>query len=258
MQPTYVQGPFIDGLERRDVSVAVDTASARASFLPLNTVAPSRHSGSRARRRVRAPRPECLPCAVGGIRPARRRACACRSARLARTRRPVRASAASRRRANHHDPRRRRGGAAASSVGRWHHPPGLRAEGLLGPARGARAAPAGESPALSRRAGASGDLATGGRADSGVSGDRRVDGGSAARRASHFRRRSRLALGRSDAARVHRHVLACARCGGRLRLIATVEASDVTRRILRHLGLPTEAPPPTPARAPPGIDDWAL
>jgi len=53
-------------------------------------------------------------------------------------------------------------------------------------------------------------------------------------------------------------VLACGRCGGRLRLIATLEASDTTRRILRHLALPTEAPPPMPARAPPGVDDWAL
>jgi len=46
--------------------------------------------------------------------------------------------------------------------------------------------------------------------------------------------------------------LACARCGGRLRLIATLEASD-TRGAL---ALPTEVPPPTPARAPPGVDDW--
>jgi hypothetical protein len=52
-------------------------------------------------------------------------------------------------------------------------------------------------------------------------------------------------------------VLACARCGGRLRLLATLEASDATRRILRHLGHPTEVPPPTPTRAPPGVDDWA-
>lgn len=53
-------------------------------------------------------------------------------------------------------------------------------------------------------------------------------------------------------------VLACARCGGRLRLIATLEASETTRRILRHLDLPTDVPAPTPARAPPGADDWAF
>ena len=52
-------------------------------------------------------------------------------------------------------------------------------------------------------------------------------------------------------------VLACPRCGGRLRLIAVLEASDATARILRHLHLPTEVPPPAPARAPPGVDDWA-
>ncbi len=51
-------------------------------------------------------------------------------------------------------------------------------------------------------------------------------------------------------------VLACPRCGGRLRLIALLEASAVTVRILRHLGLPDTVPPPLPSRAPP-LDDWA-
>ncbi len=46
-------------------------------------------------------------------------------------------------------------------------------------------------------------------------------------------------------------VLACPRCGGRLRLIALIDESAVTQRILRHLGLPTEVPEPRPARAPP-------
>lgn len=41
-------------------------------------------------------------------------------------------------------------------------------------------------------------------------------------------------------------VLACPRCGGRLRLIALIEHASVIQRILRHLGLPTEIP-----RAPP-------
>ena len=52
-------------------------------------------------------------------------------------------------------------------------------------------------------------------------------------------------------------VLSCPRCGGRLRLIAVLEASDTTARILRHLHLPTEVPPPAPARPPPDVDDWA-
>jgi hypothetical protein len=52
-------------------------------------------------------------------------------------------------------------------------------------------------------------------------------------------------------------VLACPRCGGRLRLVATLEASEATRRILQHLGLPTEVPSPAPSRAPPRFDDWA-
>jgi hypothetical protein len=35
-------------------------------------------------------------------------------------------------------------------------------------------------------------------------------------------------------------VLACPRCGGRLRLVALIERASVVHRILRHLGLPTE------------------
>ena len=46
-------------------------------------------------------------------------------------------------------------------------------------------------------------------------------------------------------------VLACPRCGGRLRLIALVEEAAVIDRILRHLGLPTAIPTPRPARTPP-------
>ncbi len=52
-------------------------------------------------------------------------------------------------------------------------------------------------------------------------------------------------------------VLACPRCGGRLRLIALLDASTVTERILRHLGLPAELPQARPARAPPLGDDPA-
>jgi hypothetical protein len=46
-------------------------------------------------------------------------------------------------------------------------------------------------------------------------------------------------------------VLACPGCGGRLRLIALIDESTVSRRILQHLGLPTEVPAARPARAPP-------
>ncbi len=46
-------------------------------------------------------------------------------------------------------------------------------------------------------------------------------------------------------------VLACDRCGGRLRLVALIEEAAVIGRILRHLGLPTEVASPRPARAPP-------
>lgn len=47
-------------------------------------------------------------------------------------------------------------------------------------------------------------------------------------------------------------VLACPRCGGRMRLIATIEDPRVIRRILAHLGLPTEPSDPCPFRSPPG------
>jgi hypothetical protein len=50
-------------------------------------------------------------------------------------------------------------------------------------------------------------------------------------------------------------VLVCPRCGGRLRLIALIDQASVIQRILAHLGLPTEIPAPTPARAPPRLRD---
>ena len=54
-------------------------------------------------------------------------------------------------------------------------------------------------------------------------------------------------------------VLACPRCGGRLRLVALLEAGAVTAQIPRHLGLPPEVPAARPARAPPplnGDESW--
>ena len=46
-------------------------------------------------------------------------------------------------------------------------------------------------------------------------------------------------------------MLACPRCGDRLELIAFIEDPTVIRRILSHLGLPTEVPTARPARPPP-------
>ena len=43
-------------------------------------------------------------------------------------------------------------------------------------------------------------------------------------------------------------ILACPDCGGRLRLLATIEDAEVIRKILTHLNLPLEPPPPAPAR----------
>ncbi|MBD95826.1 MAG: hypothetical protein CL482_16455 [Acidobacteria bacterium] len=47
------------------------------------------------------------------------------------------------------------------------------------------------------------------------------------------------------------YVLACLRCGGRLRLIALIEDPPVIQRILQHRGLPFNLPAGRPARAPP-------
>jgi hypothetical protein len=56
-------------------------------------------------------------------------------------------------------------------------------------------------------------------------------------------------------------VLACPRCGDRLELIALIEDPRVIRRMLGHLGLPTEVPAARPARSPPvlplgGEEPW--
>ena len=51
-------------------------------------------------------------------------------------------------------------------------------------------------------------------------------------------------------------VLACPGCGGRLRLVAMLDASAATARILSHLHLPTKVPAPAPSRASPATDDW--
>ncbi|MBX3024954.1 DUF2961 domain-containing protein [bacterium] len=45
-------------------------------------------------------------------------------------------------------------------------------------------------------------------------------------------------------------VLACAACGGRLRLVATIADPRVIARILAHLGLPLQPPPPLPPAHP--------
>ena len=49
-------------------------------------------------------------------------------------------------------------------------------------------------------------------------------------------------------------VLTCARCQGRLRLVALISAPAVIERILRHLGHTLTSSAPRPARAPPRAD----
>ena len=43
----------------------------------------------------------------------------------------------------------------------------------------------------------------------------------------------------------------CSKCGGKMKIIAAIEDSKTIRKILSHLGLPTKAPQPHPARGPP-------
>jgi len=45
-------------------------------------------------------------------------------------------------------------------------------------------------------------------------------------------------------------VLACTKCGGRLRVLAVITEREAARRILEHLGQPTDAPPLARARDP--------
>jgi hypothetical protein len=58
-------------------------------------------------------------------------------------------------------------------------------------------------------------------------------------------------------------VLACPRCGGRLRLLALIQQAHVVQRILQRLGLPIALREPCPARAPPMLvaepvtSDWS-
>jgi hypothetical protein len=49
-------------------------------------------------------------------------------------------------------------------------------------------------------------------------------------------------------------VLACARCGGRRRVVAYLTHGPVTRQVLEHLELPADVPPLAPARGPPQPD----
>jgi uncharacterized protein YbaR (Trm112 family) len=51
-------------------------------------------------------------------------------------------------------------------------------------------------------------------------------------------------------------VLACPRCGGRLRVLATVEDPVVIRQILASLGPPRRAETPGPGPPPAGVPPW--
>ena len=52
-------------------------------------------------------------------------------------------------------------------------------------------------------------------------------------------------------------VLACPNCGGRMRLLATIDAPLVIEPILARLGLPTDSVRPDPAQPPPAAPLFA-
>ena len=49
-------------------------------------------------------------------------------------------------------------------------------------------------------------------------------------------------------------MLVCPKCQGKMRLLGMVDSPKVIDKILLHLGLETEAPQLTPARAPPQLE----
>jgi len=51
-------------------------------------------------------------------------------------------------------------------------------------------------------------------------------------------------------------ILICQLCGGRRSIVQQVNEGPVARKILEHLGLPTQAPTRSPARAPDQLDAW--
>ena len=52
-------------------------------------------------------------------------------------------------------------------------------------------------------------------------------------------------------------VLACGRCGGRMRVIALIEEQPLIEKILSHLGLPHVPLPTSPARGQRAFDFFA-
>ena len=46
-------------------------------------------------------------------------------------------------------------------------------------------------------------------------------------------------------------VLLCGNCGGRMKPIAEITDKRVARKMLEHVGFPSDAPEPWPARGPP-------
>ena len=144
---------------------------------------------------------------------------------------------------------------AAASLGGRHDPPALRSAGAAGAAGRVDATAAGQPDSVlrclgaARRRGAARMVpATADGVD--VVGSREAAPG----RGRELRKASRA--GAYQWAELMRRtfgvdVLACPRCGGRLRLVALIDQASVIQRILRHFGLPTDVPEPRPARAPP-------
>ncbi len=50
----------------------------------------------------------------------------------------------------------------------------------------------------------------------------------------------------------------CSRCGGKMKIIASIEDPRVIKKILSHLGLPSKPPMPWPARGSPSTEDFDI
>ena len=216
-----------------------------------------RRLGAARRARERPGAAGDVPDAVGGVRPPCRRARARRPPQSPRTGVPLRAAPAPGHRAPPRDGRRRGGRPASTTLGRWHHVRRLLANRLSRTPGRARPAPPSEPPAVPRRARPAGALEAGDLprppiAEAGAASDH---GSSASRSASGPSRGWRWA----DLMRrvFHTDVLACPRCGGRLRLMAVLKASEAGRAHLPTSPCHNRVPSPASARAPPGADDWA-
>ena len=118
----------------------------------------------------------------------------------------------------------------------------VRYHGILGPAAKDRAKVVPTPPAPPARDAASADLAGSDKADTGESRDINL---------SKIPRVSRLPWALLLQRVFMTDALTCPKCNGRMKILAAITKPDAIRKILDHLGIPSEAPRRTTARPPP-------